>query len=249
MTDDDSFTYIYKEGYIGAKTGTPAMTICIAALYENGKGCILASDQMTTAHFPIGYEFENEEVKKIIKVRDTAVAYVLTAGDVLFANEILEAVRKEVDEKGITATSMIADLFRQHYQNIRRQRIVQNELEPRGLSLDSFYQMQQRLFPPIVQFIDNALKTWNPMTELIIAGLCETSCSIFSVINPGNLFCHDAIGFAAIGSGAPHAMYSLIESGYKKSMDKKAVRELVEKAKIRSEVAPGVGKKTEILSI
>jgi hypothetical protein len=225
------------------------MTICIAALFENGKGCILASDQMTTAHFPIGYEFENEEVKKIIKVRGTAVAHVLTAGDVLFANEVLEAVRKNIDEKGITATPIIAELFRCHYQNLRRQHIIRSELEPRGLTLDSYYQGQQRFLPMIVQLIDNALKTGNPRTELIVAGLCESSCSIFSIVNPGDLFCHDAIGFMAIGSGAPHAVYSLIESEYKKSMDEKTVLELVKKAKLRSEVAPGVGRGTEILSI
>lgn len=43
------------------------MTICIAALYKNGEGCILASDRMVTVHFPMGYEYENEEVKKIIE--------------------------------------------------------------------------------------------------------------------------------------------------------------------------------------
>lgn len=225
------------------------MTICIAALYENGKGCVLASDQMTTAHFPIGYEFENEEVRKIIKVRETTVAYLLIAGDVLFANEVLEAVRKDVDAKGITATPIIAELFRQHYQNVRKQHIFRTELEPRGLTLDSFYQGHQRFVLQIVQLIDNALKTGNPRTELIVAGLCESCWSIFSIVNPGDLFCHDAIGFMAIGSGAPHAVYSLIESGYKKSMDEHTVHELVEKAKCRSEVAPGVGKGTEILSI
>jgi len=225
------------------------MTICIAALYENGKGCVLASDQMTTAHFPIGYEFENEEVKKIIKVRDTAVAHILTAGDVLFANEVLEVVRKNIDEKGITSTPIIAELFRVHYQNIRKQHIVRNELEPRGLSIDTYYKNQQGFVPTLVQLIDNSFKNWNPRTELIVAGLCESSCSIFSIVNPGDLFCHDAIGFMAIGSGSPHAVYSLIESGYKKSMDESTVRELVEKAKHRSEVAPGVGHGTEILAI
>ncbi len=225
------------------------MTICIAALYENGKGCVLASDQMTTAHFPIGYEFENEEVKKIIKVRETTVAYLLLAGDVLFANEILEAVRKDVDAKGITSTPIIAESFRQHYQNVRKQHIFRTELEPRGLTLDTFYQGHQRLLLQVVMLIDNALKIGNPKTELIIAGFGESCCSIFSIINPGDLFCHDAIGFVAVGSGAPHAVYSLIESGYKKSMDAQTVYTLVEKAKHRSEVAPGVGRGTEITSI
>lgn len=225
------------------------MTICIAALYENGKGCVLASDQMTTAHFPIGYEFENEEVKKIIKIRETTVAYLLAAGDVLFANEVLEAVRKDVDAKGITATPIIAELFRQHYQNVRKQHIIRNELEPRGLTIQSYYEGQQRLVQPVVMMIDNALKSSNPRTELIVAGFGEVCCSVFSIMNPGDLFCHDAIGFAAVGSGGPHALYSLIESGYKKSMDGKTVYELVEKAKRRSEVAPGVGRGTEIIGV
>jgi len=225
------------------------MTICIAALYENGKGCVLASDQMTTARFPIGYEFENEEIKKIIKVRETTVAYLLIAGDVLFANEVLEAVRKDVDAKGITATPVIAELFRQHYQTVRKQHIIRHELEPRGLTLDLYYQAHQKLVQAVVMMIDNALKTGNPRTELIVTGFGESGCSVFSIINPGDLFCHDAIGFVAVGSGGPHAVYSLIESGYKKSMDAKTVYELVEKAKHRSEVAPGVGKGTEMVSI
>ena len=149
------------------------MTICIAALYENGKGCVLASDQMTTARFPIGYEFENEEIKKIIKVRETTVSYLLSAGDVLFANEVLEAVRKDVDEKGITATPVIAELFRRHYQTVRKQHIIRHELEPRGLTLDLYYQAHQKLVQAVVMMIDNALKTGNPRTELIVTGFGE----------------------------------------------------------------------------
>ncbi len=186
---------------------------------------------MTTAHFPLGYEFENEEIKKIIKVRETTVAYLLSAGDVLFANEVLEAVRKDVDAKGTTATPIIAELFRQYYQNVRRQHIIRNELEPRGLTLDSYYAGHQRLAQALVMMIDNALKAANPRTELVLAGFSELCCSIFSIVNPGDLFCHDAIGFVAVGSGGPHAVYSLIESGYKKSMDGQTVHKLVEQAK------------------
>jgi hypothetical protein len=225
------------------------MTICIAALYDNGKGCVLASDQMTTAHIPMGYEFENDEVKKIVRVRETIDTYALISGDVLFANEVLEATRRNIDAQGITAIPAIVELFRSHYQTVRKQHVVRNELEARGLTLELYYQGQQRILPQIVQQIDNAFRNWNPRVELIVAGLSESLCSIFSIMNPGDSTCHDPIGFAAVGSGAPHAMYSLIESGYKKSMDEKTVHDLIEQAKIRSEVAPGVGKGTEIISI
>ena len=49
------------------------MTICIAALYDNGKGAVLASDQMITASIPIGYEFEHQEITKIVPLSDPRV--------------------------------------------------------------------------------------------------------------------------------------------------------------------------------
>jgi 20S proteasome alpha/beta subunit len=226
-----------------------SMTICIAALYGGGEGCILASDQMTTAQIPMGYEFENDEVEKIVKIKDSAEVYALIAGDVLFANEVIAAARGEANSQGTTATPLFAELFRKSYQQIRRLHIVRNELEPRALTIDSYYQLQQRISPQVVQIIDNALTRWNPRVELIIAGVGEVSCSIFTVMNPGDCICHDPIGFAAVGSGSPHAMYSLIESGYKKSMDKSMVEDLVRQAKKRSEVAPGVGSGTKVVVI
>ena len=63
------------------------------------------------------------------------------------------------------------------------------------------------------------------------------------------MICNDVIGYAAIGTGAPHAMYSLIDAGYKKSMSKEKVEEMLRQAKKRSEVAPGVGGQTKIVSI
>ena len=84
---------------------------------------------------------------------------------------------------------------------------------------------------------------------IILAGKGETSCHIFTIVNPGDTHCHDSVGYVAIGSGAPHAVYSLIDAGYKKSMDKDSVKDIVIKAKERSEVAPGVGRgiKVEIV--
>lgn len=225
------------------------MTICIAALYENGKGCVLVSDQMTTAHFPIGYEFENDEVEKIVRLNDAISVYALISGDVLFANEVIEAVRKEADSQGITATPVIAELFRKSYQDIRKQHIIRNELESRGLDINTYFQNQKNLLPQIVQLLDNIFRQYNPRVELIVAGQSETKYQIFTVVNPGDSTCHDPIGYATIGTGAPHAMYSLIESGYKKSMDKETVEKLLKRAKQRSQVAPGVGRETKIITI
>ncbi len=225
------------------------MTICIAALYNNGKGIVFASDQMVTAHFPIGYEFENDEVEKIVGMCNDAPIHALISGDVLAANEIIEAARKDAESQGISAVMGIAELLRKAYQTVRTTVVVRNELEPRGLDMPAFYSNHQRLHPTVVQQIDSALATYNMEVELIIGGKGESKCGIYTIINPGQSMCNDPVGHSAIGSGAPHATYSLIESGYKKSMGKEAVEKLVREAKARSEVAPGVGKATNVIII
>ncbi len=218
------------------------MTVCIAALYDNGKGGILAADQMTTAHIPIGYEFESNEVEKIVQLRDSV--YVLISGDVLFAHEIIRAAKELMTERNADQVAILAELVRCAYQDVRRRYVIQTQLEPRWLGLDSYYGSQQKLITAIVQMIDQSFLSWNPGTDLVVAGKDASDCHIYTVHNPGVMTCHDPIGFVAIGSGGPHATYSLIESEYKKSLGKETVEDMVEKAKARSEVAPGVGKAT-----
>lgn len=223
------------------------MTICIAALCDGGKGSILVSDQMITAHFPIGYEFENNEVEKIVKINENVHA--LVAGDVLFADEVIGSARKQIILQNVHNFDGIAEILRNEYQVARRNRVGRQELEPRGMDLGNYFNLQQRLQPAITQMIDMAFKTYDPGVELIIAGKSDAGCHICTIRNPGDLICHDAIGFVTIGSGGPHAVYSMIESGYKKSLPKDSVREIVLKAKKRSEVAPGVGKETTVIEI
>jgi 20S proteasome alpha/beta subunit len=224
------------------------MTICIAALYDNGKGCILCSDEMVTAHIPMGYEYESDDVEKIISVCKSSPVHVLVAGDVLAANEMIELARKEAEAKGITNTSGIAELLRKAYQTVRRTVIIHNELEPRGLDLSSFHGLHQRLLPQVVQMIDRAFAEFNARVDFILAGKDENQFGIYSLSNPGQLSCHNPIGYATVGSGSPHAIYSIIDSKYKKSMTKEIVENIVRAAKKRSEVAPGVGPSTTLKS-
>lgn len=224
------------------------MTVCIAALYDSCGGCYLISDLMTTAHFPIGYEFESDDISKIIKLNDKA--YILTAGDVLFASEVINEANEELGSGANSLTMpQLTEKVRVAYQAVRKRRIVRNELEPRGLSLDNYYENQKSLVQPMVQMIDEQFRTWDPQVDFIVAGKDNAGCHIFTVLNPGDVLCHDSVGFVAIGSGGPHALYSIIESAYKKTMSKSEVIELIKKAKHRSEVAPGVGTETTDISV
>ena len=226
------------------------MTICIAALYDHGKGVVMASDRMVTAHIPIGYEFEHEEDTKITRLLDTSSIRVLLAGDVLRGYEILGLARSQLAQKdGAIAVSEAAEVVRASYQKVRLTSIAQTELESRGLDLNSYYSMQQQLLPQIVQMIDNALSSSDLGVQLLIAGANGQSHSIYTVLNPGTIHDNGGIGHGAIGSGAPHALSSLIENSYTLSMPKEEVIDLVTKAKTRSEVAPGVGQQTTIVTI
>ncbi len=184
----------------------------------------------------------------LTKVNDKV--YTLTAGDVLFASEVVaEAQQKLTSGNNATTVSEMAEYVRLAYQEVREKHIIRNELESRGLDLNLYYENQQKLVSPIIQMIDEQFRTWNPEVELIVAGKDSSGCHIYTVQNPGDTLCHDSVGFVAIGSGAPHALYSLIESNYKRTMGKDEVEKLVKRAKRRSEVAPGVGTATADVSV
>ena len=224
------------------------MTVCIAALYDNGRGVVLASDQMVTANIPIGYEFEHQEIPKIVSLTDSVPIYALAAGDVLLGTEILNTARVQLQQQQHAVTvSEAVEAVRAVYQRVRLLNIVQRELEPRGLSLDSYYAGHQSLAPQVLQIVDQALSQVDVGVEFIVAGPGESGTySIHTVGNPGVTNDHTPIGYCAIGSGAPHAMYFLIEAPYKHSLGSGEVAELVRKAKTRSEVAPGVGSGTQV---
>ena len=97
--------------------------------------------------------------------------------------------------------------------------------------------------------IDQAMYDADLGVQLPVAGPDGEGHTIHSIENPGIMHDHSAIGHGAIGSGAPHALYSLIEGSYADSLGKDEVVRLVKKAKKRSEVAPGVGKETTIVAI
>lgn len=226
------------------------MTVCIAALYDNGAGVILSSDRMVTAHIPIGYEFEYDEHTKIVKLAGSHSVYALVAGDVLRGYEILKVAQTEMTQReGGVIASEAAEIVRRCYQQVRLNCIAHWELEPRGLDLSSYYGRQQQLSPQIVQMIDQAMCSTNLGVEMLIAGPNGDTHTIHTVLNPGATHDNSAIGHGAVGSGAPHALYSLIEDSYTASLGLEKVTELVEKAKKRSEVAPGVGRETTTLVI
>ena len=147
------------------------------------------------------------------------------------------------------SASEVAEIVRSAYQQVRLINITHRELEPRRLDLGGFYGRHQQLSPQVVQAIDREMSNHDLGVEMLVAGPNGNILTIHTILNPGTIYDNSAIGHGAIGSGAPHALYSLIENSYAITLSRDEVVKLVQKAKTRSEVAPGVGEKTTILVI
>ncbi|MGI5826676.1 MAG: hypothetical protein ACOX50_04675 [Patescibacteria group bacterium] len=203
---------------------------------------------MITVNFPIPTEFETDDVPKIYRLGDSAIA--MSAGNALSAYEIIERAKAQIASQQINKTEQIVETIRRTYQDYRRQRVIERTLEPRGLSLESYYSMQQKLVLGVVQDVEAQLSSYNLGVELILAGCRDgEECHIFTVTHPGVTLLHDALGHVSIGSGAPHVMYYFIGSDYKKNLPVETVEKIVRDAKKKSEVAPGVGRQTELIVI
>lgn len=223
------------------------MTICIAALADSGKTCCYAVDAMITAQFPIGYEYETKDVRKIYILSDNV--HVLAAGDAVLASTIIKAAesKNKLDEK--QDVKEVAQVLLKEYQLQRKTLIQQLHFEPRGITLETYYQIQPKLQIGLVNILDNQLANFDLNVSFIILGHDKNEqkiCHLYSINNPGFLICHDEIGFVSIGSGAPHATYYLIGEHYEKTLKKDDVKKMVKEAKKKSEVAPGVGQETTI---
>lgn len=223
------------------------MTVCIAALFDDGQGAILASDHMITAHIPVGYEYEDKRTSKIHKLADNA--YAMFAGTVLFGDHIINMSKEQIPENGAKTLDKLANIVGDSYMKFRTSYIIEQTLAPRGLTLEKYYEMHPILNPNIIGMVDGALANENLGVDFILVGPRKQGFGIYVVNNPGAALCVDALGYAAEGSGAPHVLASLIGDSYHKSLGYSEVKEMIKTAKEKSQVAPGVGKDTSCVTL
>jgi ATP-dependent protease HslVU (ClpYQ) peptidase subunit len=225
------------------------MTICFGALCAKEDGhasqvAVVASDRMVTLGGLI--EFDHS-APKTTKLGPAAVG--LIAGEALTGASLLRSVL-EAHTSPETRVSELASTLAQTYRQLRLSRAESTFLLPRGLSLQTFYENQQKLLPPIVGQIDQQLLQFDLGVEILLVGVDDHGSHLFTVGNPGGQFLeHDVIGYAAIGSGALHALQAMIGFKHATSQDLNETVFRAYAAKRRAEVAPGVGRETDMLVI
>jgi len=236
------------------------VTVCVAAMAEKNT-LVGASDRMLTAG---DVEFEPDQYK--IWMFATAIV-ALVAGDSTLQSEILKRVDIEVkrwinnDPKTWVSVKDVASLYCKKYRELLREHAEADILSPLGLDIDKFLRRQGKMRPEFLASIAEKL------TEYDFPSLLETI--FIGTDNDGPLgekgekfvypqiyaterdkvACLTTVGFAAIGSGKSHAESQFMFSGHSPLKPFNETILLTYAAKKRAEVAPGVGKVTDMVVI
>jgi hypothetical protein len=173
----------------------------------------------------------------------------LVAGEALTGSEILQHLKASLSAPA-PAIPDVANALAQLYAKLRISRAESLILGPRGLTLQAFHANQQALLAQIVGMIDNQLVAFDLGVQLLLVGIDANGGHLVTVVNPGGRFdMHDIIGYAAIGSGALHALQAMIGFGHSTSEGLTETVFRAYAAKRRAEVAPGVGRETDMLVV
>lgn len=231
------------------------MTVCIASMFnwnyglgnavDLGKAIITMSDRQLTAG---DVEYEPEHLKMTFFTPHTVC---LVAGDFPTHSEAVLRTHRQLLAAPETDPGVIAELYAGFLREVKLKYAVQTHLAPVGLDQQSFYDNMKEFAPEFLNRLTVQLQNYEaPETEAIIAGTDGTRFHILLIDRWSVVSNHTDVGFAAIGIGASHAKSQLMQARYSHSVfNFSAALALTYVAKKRSEIAPGVGKETDMFLI
>jgi len=218
------------------------MTVCIAAICDNGNTIIGVADRMLTA----GGILEVEHDRPKIDVFD-GKHVMMSAGDALVGTDIKADGLRQLPQGATDVSSSVGALERA-YANTRRRVVDLRVLGAFCYTLDHFQQEGlKQLGPQMFAGILQRVEQFNLGADFIVAGFDGTTGRIAIIDNPGVFHWLDRVGFATIGSGSSHASTTLLAAGYSTKLPLKHALFEMYAAKRIAERAPGVGQQTDIV--
>lgn len=220
------------------------MTICISVLSNERHEVIVLADRMITS-IDQTLAFEHDE-PKIEKLFDNCVA--LTAGQATLHQQIFRGCKTDIRD----TTPLINDVvlkLRDQYKNARKELMNDSIFATRGITIDYFYEMQDKIHESTIFELNNRMDAFIFPLDIIVAGVDDSSSHIYIITNPGIVVPLDAIGFACVGTGTRHAEVTFAYRKFSTSIDTKRALYISYEAKKRAEMAGGVGQRTDIAII
>jgi len=220
-----------------------SMTVCIAAIADEGKSLIIAADQMATMPHLVA---ENEGNHKIFELSNNI--YLLAAGSGFNAHKVYNNA-KGSSVRASTVGDWVLKI-QTAYKQIKLYTAENMFLAPRGLQdFQDYLNRHGSLNNQVVALIDSQLMSGDHFQEhFIVTGVDPSGNASVYIIQPPGEF-GQINDFVAIGSGQSHASNSLYARGYSINMTEKEATYLVFEAKRRAEKAPGVGKATDMIVV
>ena len=233
------------------------MTVCVAAIGDNGQMLILAADRMLTGLAQ--YESPNPKVFELTR----SIAVMWSGSDVSFQSLIHNRLRADVNARVKAnpdkwlGVEEVANLYLAHYNDVTRGMMEQSVLEPFGFDRSSFLKEEPTMGRRLAERLSQRIASFAPPEiSALIVGMdtmgstpeTVSEAHIYKFENygrTGRLSCEDAIGFAAIGSGAVHAESELMKSGHGPSRSGDKTLLVTYLAKKRGQAGPGVGEETD----
>ena len=221
------------------------LTICIGIICEKRKKAIAIADRMITDD-ELSIQFEHTETK-ISKLSKNCIA--MTSGSAFFFQEILDPITEKYNDKS-PRISEIKEAIANSYSEIRKKKIEDLYFKPMNLTIERFNQEQSNLDERIIEGLGRVFQEFEfpGGLEILVIGV-DDKAHVYLVNNPGIATPLDAVGWGSIGTGSPHAEYTFISGEYCTKFPFNKAVYLAYEAKRRAEVAPGVGKATDIYLI
>jgi hypothetical protein len=234
--------------------GRTPVTVCVATIFrwnyaEKGKprdlgwAALVATDRMITTG-DIQYEPFQLKIGSM-----TTTTLVAVSGDYGIHSEAFRETQKQTNNA--SSPTIIAKIYAQQIQKIKRREAEDLFLAPLGLNTDTFLAQQDEMSDRVVSVLTEQLQGHKgEEVEALIVGteiVRDTpAMRLFSIDTHGIITSCDDIGFAAIGGGAWHARSSIMQSRYINATTFAPALALTFAAKKAAEIAPGVGKETDL---
>jgi 20S proteasome alpha/beta subunit len=199
---------------------------------------------MMTFGAPMNLQAEGA-VRKIIPLSDGHV--LLFSGSVPDAEAVANGT-KGLTQQGSVSLKQVSDFAAKSYQDLKRRKVEDSILRPlMGIEFAQFQQLvSQSASSQVLAQMLGMISQHNLNLDLMLAGVDEDGGHIAVVTHPGTSLLMDTVGMSAIGSGGLHALVRLSLGKQTRDLSVSETIFNVYEAKRASEVAPGVGKVTDI---
>lgn len=223
------------------------MTVCVGLLCNSGYGVLGASDQMVST--------ADNQTKRLKIYHVTERVVMLMAGDVATHTELMIELRTLIDANSenpqVLTVKNLADAYASAFAAAKHRQGVRQYLSPLGITSDELKtgKVSEKLAESLAK---EMLYHQMPSCSAIFMGVDESGgyskAHLYQVDND-RLTCCDGAGYACIGVGFYQAASSLMFSGFKQDNQLDQALFQIFAAKKRAEVAPGVGRETDMVYI